>query len=66
MGNISGTGLGLHIVQRYVAIHGGTVRLSSEVDQGSIFTVIIPYLPPPSLTAASEPELSKGDRDQIG
>jgi signal transduction histidine kinase len=66
VGNISGTGLGLHIVQRYVAIHGGTVRLSSEVDQGSIFTVIIPYLPPPSLTAASEPELSKGDRDQIG
>jgi len=42
------------------------VRLSSEVDQGSIFTVIIPYLPPPSLTAASEPELSKGDRYQIG
>lgn len=66
VGNISGTGLGLHIVQRYVAIHGGTVSLSSEVDQGSIFTVIIPYLPPPSLTAASEPELSKGDRDQIG
>jgi CheY-like chemotaxis protein/anti-sigma regulatory factor (Ser/Thr protein kinase) len=37
-----GTGIGLALVQELVKIHGGTVRVESEVDRGSAFTVTIP------------------------
>ncbi|MEC4817127.1 MAG: PAS domain-containing protein [Scytonema sp. PMC 1069.18] len=40
----NGTGLGLALVHRIVALHGGTVSVSSEIEQGSCFTVRIPYL----------------------
>lgn len=38
-----GTGLGLTMVRRLAELHGGAVELSSEVGQGSCFTVRIPY-----------------------
>lgn len=38
-----GTGLGLALVYRMVAMHGGTVTVSSEVGQGSRFTVTLPW-----------------------
>lgn len=42
VGNISGTGLGLSIVKRSVDLHGGTIRVHSEVGQGTRFTVELP------------------------
>ncbi|BAY08205.1 PAS domain S-box protein [Calothrix sp. NIES-2098] len=39
----NGTGLGLALVQRIVTLHQGTVSISTEVGQGSCFTVRIPY-----------------------
>lgn len=38
----NGTGLGLALVQRIVTLHGGTVSVSSEIGQGSCFSICIP------------------------
>jgi PAS domain S-box-containing protein len=41
--HVPGTGLGLYIVARYVALLGGTIALASELGQGTTVTVTIPY-----------------------
>lgn len=39
---VSGLGLGLYIANTIVQLHGGEIRLKSEVGQGSEFTVLLP------------------------
>jgi PAS domain S-box-containing protein len=38
-----GTGLGLALVYRMVELHGGSITVTSEVGQGSRFTVTLPW-----------------------
>lgn len=43
-GAVRGTGIGLSIVQEYVAAHGGQVRLESD-SQGALFRIELPHAP---------------------
>lgn len=40
---ISGMGVGLYVVREIMALHGGTVEVSSQEGQGSTFTICFPY-----------------------
>ncbi|WP_292775983.1 hybrid histidine kinase/response regulator HrmK [Nostoc sp. NMS9] len=39
---IEGTGLGLAVTQKLAQIHGGLVKVESEIDRGSRFTLVLP------------------------
>jgi PAS domain S-box-containing protein len=40
--NIQGTGMGLHIVQRYVDLLGGQIQIESQLNKGTTVTFTIP------------------------
>jgi signal transduction histidine kinase len=40
--NIQGTGMGLHIVQRYVDLLGGQIQIQSQLNKGTTVTFTIP------------------------
>jgi PAS domain S-box-containing protein len=40
--NIQGTGLGLHIVKRFIDLMGGNVQIESHLGSGTIVTITIP------------------------
>ena len=40
---ISGLGIGLHISNEIVRRHGGSIKVISEINQGSVFTIELPY-----------------------
>ena len=48
-----GTGLGLALTKSYAMLHGGDVRVESELGKGSRFTIDIPIEPPTAQTAPS-------------
>jgi PAS domain S-box-containing protein len=41
--NFEGTGLGLALARQIVELHGGQIRLKSEVGKGSCFTIYLPH-----------------------
>jgi len=44
--HISGTGLGLYLSRRLLQMHGGDIRVTSVVHEGSTFTLELPLAPP--------------------
>ncbi len=42
VGNVSGTGLGLAVVQRALELHGGSLELGSKANAGTTFKITIP------------------------
>jgi hypothetical protein len=53
-----GTGLGLALTQKLAELHGGSVQLTSELNQGSRFSIFLPLrqsvLPQPETLTANE------------
>ncbi|MBI4747330.1 MAG: response regulator [Acidobacteria bacterium] len=47
-----GVGLGLTIVRRIVAAHGGNISVHSQLGVGTCFTVLLPALPPEASSLA--------------
>lgn len=43
--HIQGTGLGLHIVARYIELLDGSIQCESELGKGTLFTVKVPLMP---------------------
>lgn len=42
--NIQGSGLGLSIVKEFVVMHGGTIQVISDTNQGATFNISIPTI----------------------
>jgi PAS domain S-box-containing protein len=59
-----GLGIGLSLVQRLVAMHGGTVAAQSEPGKGSEFTVRLPIVHPIPAAAAAEHPVLPHDRSE--
>jgi PAS domain S-box-containing protein len=51
-----GTGLGLSLVARLAEMHGGSVRVESEVGKGSSFTITLPWVQSDTQTAGEHTE----------
>jgi signal transduction histidine kinase len=56
--NREGSGIGLSLVKSFVEIHGGNIKLKSEINQGSEFTVILPVI---KVKETNKAEELKGD-----
>lgn len=42
VGNIEGTGLGLMLAKNFIGLHKGNIKLKSELNRGTIFTINLP------------------------
>jgi signal transduction histidine kinase/CheY-like chemotaxis protein len=57
-----GTGLGLALTKRFALLHGGDVRVASDVDKGSTFTLSLPIRPTITPAAPAQPDAVNGHR----
>lgn len=61
-GSKSGTGLGLSVIYAIIERHGGRIEVSSEVDKGTTFTILLPNVQ----SAATSPEAEPVNKNKNG
>jgi CheY-like chemotaxis protein len=54
----TGTGLGLALVAQMARLHGGSIQAVSEPEQGSRFTVVLPWEPALAMDAATRMKIT--------
>ena len=54
----TGTGLGLALVAQMVRLHGGSVRVNSHPEQGSRFTIVLPWEPALAIDIAAKMKIT--------
>lgn len=59
--NPNGTGIGLFLVHRLLALHGGHISVTSTPDEGSCFTVHLPACDPPDAGKETNPKPQEPD-----
>src|SRR5712692_332514 len=55
-----GPGLGLALTRKLVELHGGRIRVESEVGRGSTFTFLLPFAPTPRRRPSPTPGVVAG------
>ena len=40
--SVTGTGIGLHLTKEYLQLHGGSITVSSKLNEGTTFTALLP------------------------
>ena len=55
-----GTGLGLALTKRFALLHGGDVRVSSQPDKGSVFTLMLPLRTIATMSDIPQPVVMNG------
>ncbi|MBN3925591.1 hybrid histidine kinase/response regulator HrmK [Nostoc sp. NMS4] len=58
---VEGTGLGLTVTRKLAEIHGGSVKVESEIDRGSRFTLVLPLKQEVGVRGDEEDEEDEGD-----
>jgi signal transduction histidine kinase/CheY-like chemotaxis protein len=61
-----GTGLGLALTRRFALLHGGDVRVSSQVEKGSVFTISLPLQGPATQQPAQTARASTSNTRATG
>jgi CheY-like chemotaxis protein len=54
----TGTGLGLALVAQMVRLHGGSVRVDSHPEEGSHFTIVLPWEPALAIDTTSKMKIT--------
>lgn len=63
--SLTGSGIGLHIANEYVALHEGTIGVRDNKPQGSVFCVEIPIREAEALALSASSEASVEMKDSI-
>lgn len=61
----SNSGLGLHLSRRIVDMHGGGLTVSSQLGEGSVFTLLLPALPTTQPSHSQKTEAGDGLGERV-